>query len=93
MSSALDEVLEGFEPSPQIVSVMAQSRPAVVLGLDIGTSGIRAALFDERGKDIDGASVRQPWPAMDDPTSFIAEPRLGLGRESYRRSLRTGKTS
>ena len=76
MSSALDEVLEGFEPSPQIVSVMALSRPAVVLSLDIGTSGIRAALFDQRGKDIDGACVRQPWPAMDDPTSFNAEPRL-----------------
>ena len=76
MSSALDEVLEGFEPSPQIVSVMAQSRPAVVLGLDIGTSGFRAALFDQHGKDIDGACVRQPWLAMDDPTSFNAEPRL-----------------
>jgi len=77
MSSALDEVLEGFEPSPQIVSVMAQSRSAVVLGLDIGTSGIRAALFDERGEDIAGASVRQQWPALDDAMSFNAEQRLG----------------
>jgi gluconokinase len=76
MSSALDEVLEGFEPSPQIVSVMTQSRPAVVLGLDIGTSGIRAALFDERGEDIASASVRLPWPAVDNTTSFNAERRL-----------------
>src|SRR5687768_8399693 len=76
MSSALDEILEGFEPSPQIVSVMAQSRPAVVLGLDIGASGFRAALFDQRGEDIAGARVRQPWPALDDATSFNAEQRL-----------------
>ena len=76
MSSALDEVLEGFEPSPQIVSVMAGSRPAVVLGLDIGTSGIRAALFDERGEEIESASVRLPWPAVDDATAFNAELRL-----------------
>ncbi len=77
MSSALDEILEGFEPSPQIVSAMAQSRPAVVLGLDIGTSGVRAALFDERGEDISSSSVRQHWPAVDNTTSFNAEQRLG----------------
>lgn len=76
MSSALDEILDGFEPSPQIVSVMAQSRPAAVLGLDIGTSGIRAALFDQRGEDIASASVRRPWPALDAATSFTAEQRL-----------------
>ncbi|HET6669161.1 MAG TPA: gluconokinase [Pyrinomonadaceae bacterium] len=76
MSSALDEVLEGFEPSAQIVSVMAGSRPAVVLGLDIGTSGIRAALFDERGEEIESASVRLPWPGVDEATAFNAELRL-----------------
>ena len=77
MSSALDEVLEGFEPSPQIVSVMAESRSPLVLGLDIGTSGIRAALFDERGEEIEGASVRLTWPILADATTFIAEERLG----------------
>lgn len=77
MSSALDEILEGFEPSPQLVSVMAQTRPALVLGLDIGTSGIRAALFDERGEEIASASVRQHWPAVDHASSFNAEQRLG----------------
>ena len=78
MSSALDEVLEGFEPSPQLVSVMTGSRPAVVLSLDIGTSGIRAALFDERGEEIEGASLRLRWPALhDDATAFNAELRLG----------------
>ena len=58
MSSALDEVLEGFEPSPELVSVMAGSKTAAVLALDIGTSGVRASLFDERGREIDGATVR-----------------------------------
>ena len=75
MSSALDEVLE-FEPSPQIVSVMAGSRPAAVLGLDIGTSGIRAALFDHFGEELEGACVRRPWPELDDTTTFNAEERL-----------------
>ena len=58
MSNVLDEVVEGFEPLPELVSVMAGSKIPVLLGLDIGTSGIRAALFDERGREIDGASVR-----------------------------------
>lgn len=58
MSSVLDEVLPGFEPSPEILSVMAGLKPAVVLALDIGTSGVRAALFDELGREIDGARVR-----------------------------------
>ena len=58
MSSTLDEVVERLEPSPEFVSVMAGYQPAAVLGLDIGTSGVRARLFDERGCDIHGASVR-----------------------------------
>jgi gluconokinase len=58
MSSVLDEVLEGFEPSPELVSVMAGSKTAAVLAVDIGTSGVRASLFDERGREIDGATVR-----------------------------------
>lgn len=60
MSSVLDEVLEGFEPSPALVSVMAVSKAASVLAVDIGTSGVRASLFDESGREIDGASVRIP---------------------------------
>jgi len=58
MSQVLDEVIEGFEPLPELVSVMAGSRIPVLLGLDIGTSGIRAALFDERGREVPGANVR-----------------------------------
>jgi len=58
MSTVLDEIFEGFEPSPEFVSVMAAQEPAAVLGLDIGTSGVRAALFDESGREIQGASAR-----------------------------------
>lgn len=78
MSSVLDEVLEGFEPSPQIVSVMAGSHPAAVLGLDIGTSGVRAALFDERGYEIEDACVRLPRSALDDVTTLNAEENVAL---------------
>lgn len=76
MSSVLDEVLEGFEPSPQIVSVMGSTRPAVVLSLDIGTSGIRAGLFDELGHQIEGANVRLRRSTLDDLTSLDAEESL-----------------
>lgn len=58
MSAVLDEVLEGFEPLPELVSVMAGSKTSTVLALDIGTSGVRASLFDERGNEMDGARVR-----------------------------------
>src|SRR5207244_2054310 len=40
MSSVLDEVFETFEPSPEFVSVMAASKPAVALSLvGIDTEG------------------------------------------------------
>ena len=78
MSSVLDEVLEGFEPSPQIVSVMAGARPATVLGLDIGTSGVRAALFDEQGVEIEDASVRLARSALDDVTMLDADDSVTL---------------
>ncbi len=58
MSTVLDEVLEGFEPSPEFVSVMAGSKSPAVLSLDIGTSGVRACLFDSRGNEIHGTAVR-----------------------------------
>lgn len=74
----LDEVLEGFEPSPQIVSVMAGSKPAVVLGIDIGTSGVRASLFDERGHEIEGAGVRLQRSALDDHAMIDADDGVEL---------------
>ncbi len=57
----LDEVVDGYEPMPEILSVMAASEPANLLALDIGTSGIRAALFDAQGNELPGANIRVPF--------------------------------
>ncbi len=43
---------------PELLSVMAQSKTPALLALDIGTSGVRAALFDAHGEQIPGANVR-----------------------------------
>ena len=51
MSSVLDEVVDGVEPAPGILSVMAASRPAFLLSIDVGTSGVRASLFDDAGAE------------------------------------------
>ena len=58
MSNVIDEVGEGFDPLPELLSVMAESATPTLLALDIGTSGMRAALFDERGEEIPGTSLR-----------------------------------
>jgi gluconokinase len=58
MSNVLDEIVEGVEPWPGVVSVMAVERTPVLLALDVGTSGIRAALFDESGREIAGTKIR-----------------------------------
>ena len=58
MSLVLDAVNE-VEPAPDIVSVMASTKPSYLLGIDVGTSGVRAALFDERGNQIFGTQKRR----------------------------------
>jgi gluconokinase len=58
MSNVLDEVVEGFDPMPELLSVMKASTTPVLLALDIGTSGVRAALFDEGGVEVDGSTIR-----------------------------------
>ena len=57
MSSVLDEVVDAVEPAPDILSVMAAAKRAFLLSLDVGTSGVRASLFDDQGNEIDGAQV------------------------------------
>ena len=57
MSSVLDEVVDAVEPAPDILSVMAAAKPAFLMGLDVGTSGVRAALFDDQGNEIAGARI------------------------------------
>ena len=56
MSSVLDEI-DAVEPAPDFLSVIAGARSAFLLSLDVGTSGVRAALFDEQGNEISGAQV------------------------------------
>ncbi len=58
MSSVLDDVVDEVEPAPNIVSVMAGTKPSMLLSIDVGTSGVRAALFDERGNEVPGAQTR-----------------------------------
>jgi gluconokinase len=58
MSNVLDEIVDGLEPWSGVLPVLAGSRRPVVLALDIGSSGARATLFDQRGSEIEGASVR-----------------------------------
>jgi hypothetical protein len=57
MSSVLDEVFERLETLPEFVSVLAAREPAALLAVDVGTSGVRAALFNEQGKEIEGAQA------------------------------------
>ena len=64
MSQVLDEVIEVFEPATELVSVMAGSSAPALLGLDIGTSGVRATLFDESGGEISDASIRINSPTL-----------------------------
>ncbi len=80
MSAVLDEVLEGFEPSPELVSVMTGSKTAAVLAVDIGTSGVRASLFDQRGNELDGARVRfqTRHSAIDDLATADADATVSL---------------
>jgi gluconokinase len=54
MSSVLDEV----EPAP----VMEGSNAPVLLSIDVGTSGVRAALFDARGNEVRGAQAYSQRP-------------------------------
>ena len=55
----LDDVVDELEPAPGIVSVMAGTKPSMLLSIDVGTSGVRAALFDDRGNEVPGAQTRR----------------------------------
>ena len=61
MSTVFDEAV--LEDRPEVdlavlaASLRAERETPIVLALDIGTSGVRAALFDGRGEEIQGARV------------------------------------
>jgi gluconokinase len=63
MNSALDEVVDEVEPAPNFASVMAGTKPSLLLSIDVGTSGVRAALIDDNGNELPGAQARSPHGA------------------------------
>ena len=56
--SQIDEVSSVFQPASNLVSTLNQKSPAVVLSLDVGTSGVRAVLFDEFGNELEQAQTK-----------------------------------
>lgn len=58
MSSVLDHVVDEVEPAP----VIQGTKASVLLSIDVGTSGVRAALFDERGNEVPGAQAYSRRP-------------------------------
>jgi gluconokinase len=66
MSTVFDEAV--LEDRPEIdlsvlPSLRADSEGVVVLAVDVGTSGTRAALFNNRGEQIDGSLITLPSEA------------------------------
>ena len=66
MSTVFDEAV--LEDRPEIdlsvlPSLRTDSEGVVVLAMDVGTSGTRAALFDHRGEQIDGSLITLPHEA------------------------------
>ena len=71
MSSVLDEVVDGVETAPGILSMMEATRPAYLLSIDVGTSGVRAALFDDQGAEtISTQASRRSAGALPDLAEF-----------------------
>lgn len=63
MSTVFDEVILEERPEMDLSvlpSFRAEREPVIVLAIDIGTSGTRAALFNERGELIDGSLLAEP---------------------------------
>jgi gluconokinase len=76
--SVLDEAFHGLEQMPELISVMAGSNIAAVLAIDIGTSGVRASLFDEYGHEVDGASVRVQQPLSENGDFALTDAESGF---------------
>lgn len=78
MSSVLDDPVDVVEPMPEIVSFMAGTKPFLLLGLDIGTSGVRAGLFDDQGNEVNSVKVGRDPSSLShftelDPDNLVAE--------------------
>ena len=57
MSSLLDDLADEIEPAPDGIG-NGRHKAFRFTSIDVGTSGVRAALFDERGEEVPGAWVR-----------------------------------
>ena len=67
MSSILDELVEH---SPEVVSMSAGVRRSLVLGLDVGTSGVRAAFFDDQGDEVAAVKIGREASLLSDFTEL-----------------------
>ena len=67
MSSILDELVEH---SPEVVSMSAGAKQTLVLGLDVGTSGVRAAFFDEHGDEVAAVKIGRGTSLLSDFTEL-----------------------
>ncbi len=61
MSTVIDEVAleDSLEIDPSLLAAFLRTDPdePVVLAFDLGTSGVRAALFDSRGQELEGSQT------------------------------------
>jgi len=64
MSTTLDDLIES---SPEIVLLSSRvTTPSLVLGLDVGTSGVRAALFDDRAEEVAAVKIGRDAASLSD---------------------------
>jgi gluconokinase len=76
MSTTVD-IFEEVDAQALTAPALSQTTKPILLALDIGSSGIRAAFFDDQGCEIDGASVRVGYGASaTDFATFDAEALL-----------------
>jgi gluconokinase len=67
MNSILDELVEY---SPEVVSISAGVKQSLVLGLDVGTSGVRAAFFDDHGDEVVAVKIGRDTSLLSDFTEL-----------------------
>jgi gluconokinase len=74
MSTVVDDIIDAVEPQFSLLTATTKPTTPILLGLDIGSSGVRAAFFNAQGHEIEGASVRVSYgPSGADFATFDAE--------------------